>query len=194
VPARPVKYSVVPVGFGVTSNALVWLAARTGVGMVFVPPVPAPPAPDDEVLVDVLVDAPPVPLELVLVFDVLVFDVLDALGPPPAFTPVELLVELFVDACVLVVDPPVPPPPQPPDAEPTTANAVIALSGPARCQNDLFLAFVILPPDVSRNFSARRPVDLLLGEPTEMQVEAGASTRERVPRLHFYTVGAARKR
>jgi hypothetical protein len=56
--ARPVKYSVAPVGSGVASNGLTWFVESVGVRVgsppVAIPPVPIPPVPvlDETVVVD----------------------------------------------------------------------------------------------------------------------------------------------
>jgi hypothetical protein len=92
--------------------------------------------------------APPVPLVVELV----------------VLLVVELVVLLVVELVVLVVElvvPPPPPvlpvsPPHPSLATPAViSNVVAAASGPARCQNDLCLASVMLPPLVSRFSSPR---------------------------------------
>ncbi len=81
---------------------------------------------DIVVVLDMLVE-----LDLVLVLDMLV-ELVDLLADPPSPP---------------VADPPVPPLPLHPWlAAPTATNAVTAANGPARCQNNLSLASVMLPP------------------------------------------------
>ena len=115
-------YRVAPVGSGVASKGDTWVPARVAA-------------------VSMSLAAPPVPVVVVVV----------VMPPIPPVLPVVVVV--IESTSSYVVMPPVPPvfvdePPPQPCAAATASVPSATVIGPARCQNSLSLASVMLPPMV----------------------------------------------